>query len=67
VLAAREAFVPDPRPDALELARASDLFARVDLATRREENPVAARADALLHAVARTGDLHARAVAGPGT
>lgn len=67
VLAAREAFVPDPRPDALELARASDLFALVDLATRREENPVAARADALLHAVARTGDLHARAVAGPGT
>ena len=57
VLAAREAFVPDPRPDALDLARASDLFALVDLATRREENPVAARADALLHAVARSGHL----------
>jgi aminoglycoside phosphotransferase (APT) family kinase protein len=59
VLAAREAFVPDPRSDALDLARASDLFALVDLATRREENPVTARADALLHKVARTADLHA--------
>jgi aminoglycoside phosphotransferase (APT) family kinase protein len=58
VLAAREAFVPDPRPDALDRARADDLFALVDLATRRAENPVAARADALLHAIAATGDLH---------
>jgi aminoglycoside phosphotransferase (APT) family kinase protein len=58
VLAAREAFVPDPRPDALDLARASDLFALVDLATRREENPVAARADALLHEIARNSDIH---------
>jgi len=65
VLAAREAFVPDPRPDALDLARASDLFALVDLATRREQNPVAARADALLHVVARTGDLHAGAGTAP--
>ena len=59
VLAAREAFVPDPRVDALDLARASDLFALVDLATRRSENPVAERADALLHAIARSGNLHA--------
>ena len=58
VLAAREAFVPDPRPDALDLARATDLFALVDLATRREENPVAARADTLLHAMADKSDLH---------
>ncbi len=59
VLAAREAFVPDPRADALDLARASDLFALVDLATRRFENPVGARADALLHLLVRSGDLHA--------
>lgn len=59
VLAAREAFVPDPRPDALDLARAADLFALVDLAGRAEENPVAARAADLLRTVARAGDLHA--------
>lgn len=59
VLAAREAFVPDPRPDALDRARADDLFALVDLATRRTESPVAARADALLHAIAATRDRHA--------
>jgi Ser/Thr protein kinase RdoA (MazF antagonist) len=59
VLAAREAFVPDPRPDALDLARAADLFALVDLAGRADENPTARRAADLLRAVARTGDLHA--------
>ncbi len=63
VLEARETFVPDPRPDALDLARANDLFALVDLATRSTENPVASRADALLHALARSGDLHAQDIA----
>jgi aminoglycoside phosphotransferase (APT) family kinase protein len=38
--------------DALALARAADLWALVDLARRRAENPVAERADRLLRAVA---------------
>jgi aminoglycoside phosphotransferase (APT) family kinase protein len=41
---------------ALALARAADLWALVDLATRRTANPVAARADRLLRAIARAGD-----------
>lgn len=45
---------------ALELARAADLWALVDLAGRRGQNPVAEGADALLRAIARSGDLHAR-------
>jgi aminoglycoside phosphotransferase (APT) family kinase protein len=49
--------VPDATGDVLERARAADLFALVDLAGRLDENPVARRADALLRAVARTGDL----------
>jgi aminoglycoside phosphotransferase (APT) family kinase protein len=44
---------------ALDLARAADLWALVDLAARRGQNPVAARAHDLLLAIARTGDLHA--------
>ena len=45
------------RPDqALPLARAADLWALVDLATRRSANPVAARADRLLRAIGRTRD-----------
>jgi aminoglycoside phosphotransferase (APT) family kinase protein len=44
-------------PDtALVLARAADLWALVDPATRRTANPVAARADRLLRAIARAGD-----------
>jgi aminoglycoside phosphotransferase (APT) family kinase protein len=43
----------------LERARAADLVALVDLAGRRGQNPVTEQADALLRAVARTGDLHA--------
>jgi aminoglycoside phosphotransferase (APT) family kinase protein len=47
-------------PDAtLELARAADLWALVDLAARAGENPVADRADRHLRAIADTGDLHA--------
>ncbi len=47
--------VPD---DVLDRARAADLFALVELAARREESEVVARARELLAAVARTGDLH---------
>jgi aminoglycoside phosphotransferase (APT) family kinase protein len=59
VLAAYSASVPDAGDDLAERARAADLFALVDLAGRRGENPVTERADALLRAVARTGDLSA--------
>jgi aminoglycoside phosphotransferase (APT) family kinase protein len=41
---------------ALRLARAADLWALVELAGRRGENPVADRAHALLREIARTGD-----------
>ena len=41
---------------ALELARAADLWALVELAGRRGENPVADRAHALLREIARTED-----------
>jgi aminoglycoside phosphotransferase (APT) family kinase protein len=44
---------------ALDLARCADLWALVELASRVGENPVAARADALLRAIAHSGDLHA--------
>jgi aminoglycoside phosphotransferase (APT) family kinase protein len=43
-----------------ELARAADLWALVDLAARRGQNPVADRAHDHLLAIARTEDLHAR-------
>jgi Ser/Thr protein kinase RdoA (MazF antagonist) len=43
----------------LDRARAADLFALADLASRRGAHPVADRAHELLRAVARTGDLHA--------
>jgi aminoglycoside phosphotransferase (APT) family kinase protein len=42
----------------LDLARAADLFALAELAGRRGENPVADQADALLRAIAASGDLH---------
>jgi aminoglycoside phosphotransferase (APT) family kinase protein len=42
--------------DALALARAADLWALVDLAARRRENPVAERADRLLRKVALRRD-----------
>jgi aminoglycoside phosphotransferase (APT) family kinase protein len=44
---------------ARETARAADLWALVDLAARRGQNPVADRAHAHLVAIARSGDLHA--------
>ena len=49
---------PDPR-EALDLARAADLWALVDLAGRAGDNPVADRAAGLLTAIADSGDLHA--------
>jgi len=45
--------------DLLELARAADLLALVELASRSGQNPVATRAEEHLRAIARTGDLHA--------
>jgi aminoglycoside phosphotransferase (APT) family kinase protein len=45
--------------ETLELARAADLWALVDLAGRRGQNPVADRAHEHLLAITRTGDLHA--------
>jgi aminoglycoside phosphotransferase (APT) family kinase protein len=59
VLGTHRDAVPDAGEDLLDLARAADLFALVDLAGRRGENPVAGRAHDLLLAIARTGDLHA--------
>ncbi|MFE4001463.1 phosphotransferase family protein [Nocardioides sp. YIM B13467] len=44
--------------DALELARAADLVALVELGARRTANPVAARAHDLLLEIARSGDVH---------
>ena len=51
--------IPDAGDDVLDTARAADLFALVDLAARRGENPVTERAHDLLRAVAVSGDLHA--------
>ena len=45
--------------DLLDGARAADLWALVDLAARAGENPVADRAEALLHTIADSGDVHA--------
>ncbi|MGZ4446841.1 MAG: phosphotransferase family protein [Nocardioides sp.] len=42
--------------EALPLARAADLWALVELATRRAANPVAGRADVLLREIARRRD-----------
>jgi aminoglycoside phosphotransferase (APT) family kinase protein len=53
VYAERRGTAPET---ALELARAADLCALVDLAARRNANPVAARADRLLRAIAAAGD-----------
>ena len=51
--------VVDSPEDLLDRARAVDMWALVDLAARRDENPVAARAHDRLLAMARSGDLHA--------
>jgi aminoglycoside phosphotransferase (APT) family kinase protein len=59
VLDVYRTWVPDAGDDALDRARAADLYALVDLAARRGENPVTERAHDLLLAVASSGDLHA--------
>ena len=59
VLAAYQERHGTPPDQALDLARAADLWALVDLASRAGQNPVADRADSLLRAVAVRGDLHA--------
>ena len=51
--------VPDAGDDVLDRARAADLYALVDLAARRGENPVTERAHDLLLAITSSGDLHA--------
>lgn len=56
VLAAYEKRRGVAPEDALALGRAADLFALVELAARRSENPVAERADRLLRAIARERD-----------
>lgn len=47
------------RDTARERARCADLVALVELAARKDANPVASRAHDQLLAIARTGDLHA--------
>ncbi len=59
VLDAYRELVVDAPDDVLDRARAADLFALVDLAGRRGQNPVTEQAHLLLAAIARTGDLHA--------
>lgn len=59
VLAAYTDLVVDAPPDTLDRARAADLIALVELASRAGRNPVATRAHDLLLTLARSGDLHA--------
>jgi aminoglycoside phosphotransferase (APT) family kinase protein len=54
--AERRGVAPD---EALDLARAADLWALVDLAARAGDNPVATAAHGLLRGIATSGDLHA--------
>lgn len=61
VTATYSELVVDAPADLLDRARAADLFALVELASRRGENPVTVRAHDLLLAIARAGDLHAPA------
>jgi Ser/Thr protein kinase RdoA (MazF antagonist) len=60
VVAGYRAFMPTTPDDLLDRARAADLYALVELASRDDDdNEVVRRARDLLAAVARTGDLHA--------
>jgi aminoglycoside phosphotransferase (APT) family kinase protein len=59
VLSTYAELVVDAPGDLLDRARAADLFALVELASRRGQNPVADRAHDLLLAITRSGDLHA--------
>jgi aminoglycoside phosphotransferase (APT) family kinase protein len=60
VVSTYSALVVDAPEDLLDRARAADLYALVELASRRGHNPVADRAHDRLLAIARTGDLHAQ-------
>jgi aminoglycoside phosphotransferase (APT) family kinase protein len=59
VLSTYTDLVVDAPDDLLDRARAADLFALVELASRRGQNPVTERAHDRLLAIARSGDLHA--------
>jgi hypothetical protein len=59
VLSTHSDFVVDAPTNLLDRARAADLFALVELASRRGQNLFADRAHDLLLAIARSGDLHA--------
>ncbi len=65
VLAAYERRHGVPAARALALARAADLWSLVELASRRDDNPVAARAHDLLRAIAAARDADARLPDGP--
>ena len=59
VLAAYAELRDTPPGRARELARAADLYALVELASRAGQNPVATRAAARLEAIVAAGDVHA--------
>ncbi len=59
VLSAWESRRGTAADEALDLARAADLMALVDLAARSGANPVATRAEAHLHAIVDADDWHA--------
>ena len=59
VLAAYTELMPAVPDNVLDRARAADLFALVELAARPDANQVVVQARQHLHAIARTGDLHA--------
>jgi aminoglycoside phosphotransferase (APT) family kinase protein len=59
VLSTYNDLVVDAPGDLLDRARAADLFALVELASRRGQNQVAGRSHDLLLAIARSGDMHA--------
>jgi len=59
VLDGYRSTVPDAGDAVLDQARAADMYALVELAGRRGENPVTEAAHRLLTAVARSGDLDA--------
>lgn len=59
VVSTYSALVVDAPDDLLDRARAVDLWALVELASRRGQNPVADRAHDLLLVKARSGNIHA--------
>jgi aminoglycoside phosphotransferase (APT) family kinase protein len=65
VFAAYERHTPTPDPHALRRARAADLWALVELASRAGTHVVADQAHELLLTIARAGDLSAAPVRDP--